>query len=167
MRGARGAAARAALATLVPGTRLWIWGPRGRRGFENLLAFVRDAEIDMPIIALPLDAKARIRWLLDRFRALPVEVRLSAFSESYAFAGREDGLISAVARSFAPSGGRPSAPSTSSIVDGYSPATACRPASPDGRGSTAGAARTMTLQSCARVSTTASTTSRTGRPGST
>ncbi len=71
-------------------------------GFEELVGFVREAEIDMLIIALPLDAEARIRWLLDRFRVLPVEVRLSAFSEGYRFAGREDGLISAMSRSFSP-----------------------------------------------------------------
>ena len=72
-------------------------------GYDDLIAFARMSEIDMVIIALPLEAKARIEWLLEAFRVLPVEVRLSAFSRDYAFAQPDrDPLISAVRRSFAP-----------------------------------------------------------------
>lgn len=72
-------------------------------GYDDLIAFVRAYEIDMVIIALPLEAEARIKWLLDAFRVLPVEVRLSAFSQDYAFAHSDrDPLIFARHRSFAP-----------------------------------------------------------------
>ncbi len=72
-------------------------------GYDDLITFVRASEIDMVIIALPLEAEARIKWLLDAFKVLPVEVRLSAFSQDYAFAQADrDPLISAMSRSFAP-----------------------------------------------------------------
>ena len=72
-------------------------------GYDDLINFARISEIDMVIIALPLEAEARIQWLLEAFRVLPVEVRLSAFSRDYAFASPErDPLISAMRRSFAP-----------------------------------------------------------------
>lgn len=72
-------------------------------GYDDLIAFVRASEVDMVIIALPLDAEARINWLLDAFRVLPVDVRLSSCSSDYSF-GRpdRDPLISAIRRSFAP-----------------------------------------------------------------
>lgn len=55
-------------------------------GYEDLVAFVRASEIDLVIIALPCAAEKRIKWLLDEFRILPVEVRLSTYSTDYAFA---------------------------------------------------------------------------------
>ena len=72
-------------------------------GYDELVTFVRRAEIDMVIVTLPLSAEARINWLLDRLRVLPVDIRLSAFSDDYAF--RDGGglrLLSAGAPSFAP-----------------------------------------------------------------
>ena len=72
-------------------------------GYQDLIAFARRAEIDMVIVALPLEAESRIAWLLDAFRILPVEVRLSAFSRNFAFATTErDPLISAIRHSFGP-----------------------------------------------------------------
>ncbi len=72
-------------------------------GYDELITFARVSEIDMIIISLPLDAEARIEWLLDAFKVLPVEIRLSAYSQNYTFAqaGR-DPLISAIRRSFSP-----------------------------------------------------------------
>lgn len=73
-------------------------------GYEELIAFVRATEVDMVIIALPLEAKERIDWLLKKFRVLPVEVRLSTISRDLAFAnGRAVPLFSAFDRTFAPS----------------------------------------------------------------
>lgn len=54
-------------------------------GYGDLMTFVRSSEIDLVIIALPFAAESRIRWLLDEFRVLPVEVRLSNYSKDYAF----------------------------------------------------------------------------------
>jgi len=72
-------------------------------GYDDLIAFARRSEIDMVIISLPLEAEERINWLLAKLRVLPVEVRLSAFSEDYAFAPRAgDPLISALRGSFLP-----------------------------------------------------------------
>ncbi|MGB3556334.1 MAG: exopolysaccharide biosynthesis polyprenyl glycosylphosphotransferase [Jannaschia sp.] len=72
-------------------------------GYDDLVSFARMSEIDMVIISLPLEAERRIDWLLDLFRVLPVEVRLSAFSRDYGFARPDrDPLISAIRRSFAP-----------------------------------------------------------------
>ena len=71
--------------------------------YDDLITFVRVSKIDMVIIALPLEAEARINWLLDAFKVLPVEVRLSAFSQDYAFLQiQHDPLVSAMHRSFAP-----------------------------------------------------------------
>ncbi len=72
-------------------------------GYEDLIAFVRRSEIDMVIVSLPLEVEHRISWLLDSFRVLPVEVRLSAYSRDYAFARRDRmPLISAIQHSFSP-----------------------------------------------------------------
>ena len=71
--------------------------------YDDLLAFVRRAEIDMVIVTLPLSAQDRINWLLERLRVLPLDIRLSAFSGDYAF--RDDGhqpLVAARGPSFAP-----------------------------------------------------------------
>lgn len=71
--------------------------------YDELITFVRLSEIDMVIISLPLHAEARIEWLLEAFRVLPVEIRLSAYSQDYVFAQSDrDPLISALRRSFAP-----------------------------------------------------------------
>ncbi|SFA78306.1 Undecaprenyl-phosphate glucose phosphotransferase [Poseidonocella pacifica] len=71
-------------------------------GYTDLLTFARSSEIDMVIVALPLKAERRIIWLLDALRVLPVEVRLSAFSEDFSFAKPEQSpLISAIQHNFA------------------------------------------------------------------
>ncbi len=72
-------------------------------GYDDLIAFVRQSEIDMVIISLPLEAEDRINWLLARLKVLPVEVRLSAFSADFAFAPRAgDPLIAAIRGTFLP-----------------------------------------------------------------
>ncbi len=72
-------------------------------GYDDLIDFARRSEIDLVIVALPAEAGARIDWLLDALRVLPVEVRLSTYSRDYAFPppGR-DPLVAAIRRSFAP-----------------------------------------------------------------
>jgi Undecaprenyl-phosphate glucose phosphotransferase len=66
----------------------------------DLIGFVRVAEVDMLILALPLTAEARIRPLLDQLRVLPVDVRLSAYSADFSFHRRGDarGLIGMIRR---------------------------------------------------------------------
>ncbi len=72
-------------------------------GYDDLVAFVRASEIDLVIIALPCAAEKRIKWLLDEFRILPVEVRLSTYSNDYAFARPgQVAFLEAVKRSFSP-----------------------------------------------------------------
>ncbi|MEM7745122.1 MAG: exopolysaccharide biosynthesis polyprenyl glycosylphosphotransferase [Pseudomonadota bacterium] len=72
-------------------------------GYDELMAFVRASEIQMVIIALPLSAEKRINWLLNEFRVLPVEVRLSAYSQDYSFAHSDLGRTQAgFRRSFGP-----------------------------------------------------------------
>ncbi|MEP2640660.1 exopolysaccharide biosynthesis polyprenyl glycosylphosphotransferase [Roseobacter sp.] len=72
-------------------------------GYEELITFVRATEVDMVIIALPLDAKERIDWLLNMLKVLPVEVRLSAINKDLAFADtRSAPLFSVAERTFAP-----------------------------------------------------------------
>ncbi len=72
-------------------------------GYDELITFVRLSEIDMVIISLPLHAETRIDWLLEAFKVLPVEIRLSAYSQNYTFAQADrDPLISALRRSFSP-----------------------------------------------------------------
>lgn len=73
-------------------------------GYDDLLAFVRASEVDLVIIALPFAAEQRIKWLLDEFRVLPVEVGLSTYSKDYAFAqhpGRGP-YLERLRRSFSP-----------------------------------------------------------------
>jgi len=65
----------------------------------DLVGFVRGAEIDMLIVTLPLSADCRIRAVLDAVAVLPVDVRLSDFSDDPCFERRSasqhaDGLIS-------------------------------------------------------------------------
>ncbi|PIL17175.1 hypothetical protein P775_24940 [Puniceibacterium antarcticum] len=71
--------------------------------FKDLISFVRIAKVDMIIIALPLREEARINWLLEELKVLPVEVRLSAYTQDYNFSGaHRDRLLSALRQSFAP-----------------------------------------------------------------
>ena len=72
-------------------------------GYPDLITFVRASEIAMVIIALPLEAEDRITWLLNKFKVLPVDVRISPYSRDLAFADPGcDPLISAIERSFSP-----------------------------------------------------------------
>ena len=66
-------------------------------GYDALIDFARQSEIDMVIISLPLEAEDRIDWLITKLKVLPVEIRLSAFSQDYAFSpSARDPLISAI-----------------------------------------------------------------------
>ena len=69
----------------------------------DLVAFVRAAEIDMLIVTLPLNADRRIREVLNAVEVLPVDVRLSDFSDDRAFPRRgsrrdNGGLIDLMSR---------------------------------------------------------------------
>jgi Undecaprenyl-phosphate glucose phosphotransferase len=69
----------------------------------DLVAFVRAAEIDMLIVTLPLGADRRIREVLKAVEVLPVDVRLSDFSDDPAFRRRgaspaRGGLIGVMSR---------------------------------------------------------------------
>ncbi|WP_300033654.1 exopolysaccharide biosynthesis polyprenyl glycosylphosphotransferase [uncultured Roseobacter sp.] len=72
-------------------------------GYGDLVSFVRASSVDLVIIALPFSAEARIRWLLDEFKVLPVEVGLSNYSRDYSFEqpGRAP-VLAKISRSFAP-----------------------------------------------------------------
>ncbi|WOI56297.1 exopolysaccharide biosynthesis polyprenyl glycosylphosphotransferase [Palleronia sp. LCG004] len=72
-------------------------------GYDDLIVFARRSEIEMVIVALPLEAERRISWLLSSLRVLPLEVRLSAFSDGFTFAraGRYP-LISKMRHDFGP-----------------------------------------------------------------
>ena len=52
---------------------------------RELLAFARAAEIDMLIVALPLEATARIQQILRPLSVLPLDVRLSTYSADMEF----------------------------------------------------------------------------------
>ena len=54
----------------------------------DLVAFVRAAEIDMLIVTLPLSADRRLREVLKAVEVLPVDVRLSDFSDDPTFRRR-------------------------------------------------------------------------------
>jgi len=70
-------------------------------GYDELIDFARQSEIDMVIISLPLEAEERINWLISKLKVLPVEIRLSAFSQDYAFSrNARDPLISAIRGTF-------------------------------------------------------------------
>jgi len=56
-----------------------------------LFTFVRAAEIDMLIVTLPLGADRRIREILKAVEVLPLDVRLSDFSDDPAFRRRRGG----------------------------------------------------------------------------
>ncbi|MEM1361334.1 MAG: exopolysaccharide biosynthesis polyprenyl glycosylphosphotransferase [Pseudomonadota bacterium] len=53
--------------------------------FDDLLTFARNAEIDLVIIALPLEATDRIAMLMDKFKVLPLPLQLAQYSKDYAF----------------------------------------------------------------------------------
>jgi Undecaprenyl-phosphate glucose phosphotransferase len=70
-------------------------------GYDELIDFARQSEIDMVIISLPLEAEERINWLITKLKVLPVEIRLSAFSQDCAFSRKaRDPLISAIRGTF-------------------------------------------------------------------
>ncbi len=52
---------------------------------DTLLAFARQAEIDLLIVAIPLTAEQRIRTILKKVEVLPLDVRLSDFNADQAF----------------------------------------------------------------------------------
>jgi Undecaprenyl-phosphate glucose phosphotransferase len=65
----------------------------------ELVAFARIAELDMLIVTLPLSAEQRILSLLKALWVLPVDIRLSAYSNDYAFprrSGEVHGLIGVI-----------------------------------------------------------------------
>ena len=69
----------------------------------DLVAFVRAAEIDMLIVTLPLNADRRMREVLKAVEVLPVDVRLSDFSDDPRFPRRSlppasGGLIDVMSR---------------------------------------------------------------------
>ena len=69
----------------------------------DLVAFVRAAEIDMLIVTLPLNADRRMREVLKAVEVLPVDVRLSDFSDDPRFPRRNQrpasgGLIDVMSR---------------------------------------------------------------------
>lgn len=69
--------------------------------YDELIDFARQSEIDLVIISLPLEAEERINWLIMKLKVLPVEIRLSAFSQDYAFSRNAgDPLISAIRATF-------------------------------------------------------------------
>ncbi|MCV6595664.1 MAG: exopolysaccharide biosynthesis polyprenyl glycosylphosphotransferase [Mangrovicoccus sp.] len=53
--------------------------------FDDLLGFARNAQVDMVIIALPIEATDRIAFLMERFKVLPLPVHLAQYSKDYAF----------------------------------------------------------------------------------
>lgn len=59
----------------------------------DLVEFARTAEIDMLIVALPLEAEARIQQILDQVRVLPLDVRLSCYSANFTFPRRNGATI--------------------------------------------------------------------------
>lgn len=64
--------------------------------FGDLVAFCRIAEIDLVIICLPATAEQRLSQLLEKFRVLPVQIHLSAFSRNLDFSSAPgSGLIDA------------------------------------------------------------------------
>lgn len=70
--------------------------------YDDLIAFVRASEVDLVIIALPFFAEERIKWLLDEFRVLPVEIGLSSYSKNYDFNQNDGAYLKQLSRSFSP-----------------------------------------------------------------
>lgn len=54
-------------------------------GYWDTLRFVALAEVDLVLITLPLEAEARITWLLSTFKALPQRIHLVDFSSDLSF----------------------------------------------------------------------------------
>jgi Undecaprenyl-phosphate glucose phosphotransferase len=70
---------------------------------DTLLAFARQAEIDLLIVAIPLTAEQRIRTILKKVEVLPLDVRLSDFNADQAFRrhgghAAKGGLIEVISR---------------------------------------------------------------------
>lgn len=63
--------------------------------FDDLIEFTKQAEIDLIIITIPIEAEERISWLMDKFSVLPQQVHLSSFTNNFAF---RDGRASEVAK---------------------------------------------------------------------
>jgi exopolysaccharide biosynthesis polyprenyl glycosylphosphotransferase len=55
----------------------------------DLVSFARATELDMIIVTLPLSAEERIRSILGTLWVLPVDIRLSAYSENFSFPRRD------------------------------------------------------------------------------
>lgn len=47
-------------------------------GAQELIAFARQASIDLVIVAMPISAEERLLQLLDQFSALPIDIRVAA-----------------------------------------------------------------------------------------
>jgi Undecaprenyl-phosphate glucose phosphotransferase len=68
----------------------------------DLVAFCREAEVDLIIVTLPPTAEARIAQILGLLRVLPVAVHLSAFSRDFSFREGPDGFSALLPASFRP-----------------------------------------------------------------
>jgi Undecaprenyl-phosphate glucose phosphotransferase len=64
-------------------------GRRKLGTIPELLEFARIAHVDMLIVTLPLSAEDRILTLLKSLWVLPVDIRLSAYSQDFAFPRRD------------------------------------------------------------------------------
>jgi Undecaprenyl-phosphate glucose phosphotransferase len=75
-------------------------GARKLGGVAELIEFARIAHIDLLIVTLPLAAEARILKMLSQLWVLPVDIRLAASAEDFAFPRRrgDQGLISVARR---------------------------------------------------------------------
>lgn len=68
----------------------------------DLVAFCREAEVDLIIVTLSPTAEARIEHILGILKVLPVPVHLSAFSRDFRFRDGPDGLSALLPASFRP-----------------------------------------------------------------
>jgi Undecaprenyl-phosphate glucose phosphotransferase len=75
-------------------------GARKLGGIAELIEFARIAHIDLLIVTLPLTAEARILKLLSQLWVLPVDIRLAASRDDFAFRrrGGQGGLIAVASR---------------------------------------------------------------------
>lgn len=53
--------------------------------FDDLIEFNKQAEIDLIIITIPIEAEERISWLMEKFSVLPQQVHLSSFTSDFSF----------------------------------------------------------------------------------
>jgi Undecaprenyl-phosphate glucose phosphotransferase len=63
---------------------------------DDLLSFARRASIDEVVIALPLDAEPRLKYLCDKMKALAIDVRLSIEPLTESFQVRGIGYVGGV-----------------------------------------------------------------------